>query len=45
MFAVCIPLNLRMAVDEGRLSPTDLVVLFAGGTGMTYGATVFEWGR
>jgi 3-oxoacyl-[acyl-carrier-protein] synthase-3 len=45
VFSASIPLSLRMAVDEGRLAPTDVVVLFAGGTGMTYGATVLEWGR
>ena len=45
MFSASIQLSLRMAVDEGRLAPTDPVVLFAGGTGMTYGATVLEWGR
>ncbi|MDB4955982.1 MAG: 3-oxoacyl-[acyl-carrier-protein] synthase [Myxococcales bacterium] len=45
LFSAIIPLGLRKAEDEGILKPGDLITLFGGGTGMTYGATVLEWGR
>jgi len=45
LFSAIMPLGLRMATDAGTLAPGDLVLLFGGGTGMTYGATVIQWGR
>ncbi|HTJ44949.1 MAG TPA: 3-oxoacyl-[acyl-carrier-protein] synthase III C-terminal domain-containing protein [Kofleriaceae bacterium] len=45
LFASNIPLILRSAEDEGLVSPDDLVVLFGGGTGVVYGATLVRWGR
>jgi 3-oxoacyl-[acyl-carrier-protein] synthase-3 len=44
LFAASIPLGLRMAEDRGLLRNDDRVLLFGGGTGMTYGATVLRWG-
>ncbi len=34
---------LREAVDEGRVTPGDLVVLVAFGAGLTWGAAAIEW--
>ncbi len=44
MVAVSIPLVLAKAVREEQLHPGDLVVLFGGGVGSTYGSTVLRWG-
>jgi 3-oxoacyl-[acyl-carrier-protein] synthase III len=44
LFAASIPLGLQMAAERGLLKSDDRVVLFGGGTGMTYGATVLRWG-
>jgi hypothetical protein len=30
---------------DGLLGDGDLVTLFGGGTGITYGAAVLRWGR
>ena len=35
---------LAVAEAEGRLAPGDLVLLAAFGGGLTWGATVVEWG-
>lgn len=43
VFSSILPLGLRVAQDQHLVERGDLVVLFAGGTGMTYGATVLEW--
>jgi 3-oxoacyl-[acyl-carrier-protein] synthase III len=45
LFSASIPLGLRLAEDSGVLGERDLALLFGGGTGVTYGATVIEWGR
>ena len=45
LFAVSIPLVLQLAQQRGLLEPDHLLVLFGGGTGMTYGATIMRWGR
>jgi 3-oxoacyl-[acyl-carrier-protein] synthase-3 len=44
VFAASIPLGLALAEREGRLSPGDRVLLFGGGTGMTFGAIALVWG-
>jgi len=38
-----IPSALRVAYDEGRLKPGDLVVLCAFGAGFTWGSTLLRW--
>lgn len=43
LFAVSIPLVLSVAEREGLLRPDDRVLMFAGGTGVTYGATLLRW--
>jgi 3-oxoacyl-[acyl-carrier-protein] synthase-3 len=43
LFSAIIPFGLRTAHDEGLLHDGDLVALFGGGTGMTYGATLLVW--
>lgn len=43
VFSSILPLGLRAAQEQHLLERGDLAVLFAGGTGMTYGATVLEW--
>ncbi|MCE9576458.1 MAG: hypothetical protein K8W52_25135 [Deltaproteobacteria bacterium] len=45
LFASNIPLVLHRAEERGMLAPDDRVVLFGGGTGVTYGATLLRWGR
>lgn len=45
LFAASIPLSLARAEAAGTLRPDDIVLLFGGGTGMTYGATLLRWGR
>jgi 3-oxoacyl-[acyl-carrier-protein] synthase III len=45
LFAVSIPLGLQIAERDGKLAADDLFILFGGGTGMTYGATLMRWGR
>ena len=44
LFASMIPASLATAADAKLVSDGDLVVLSGGGPGMTYGATVLEWG-
>jgi 3-oxoacyl-[acyl-carrier-protein] synthase-3 len=44
LLASNLPATLARAEQEGRLQPGDLVVLMAGGQGMTYGASVLRWG-
>lgn len=43
VFSSILPLGLRAAQEQHLVQRGDLAVLFAGGTGMTYGATVLEW--
>jgi 3-oxoacyl-[acyl-carrier-protein] synthase-3 len=43
IFASSIPLVLDTAHREGSLAAGDIVLLFGGGTGATYGATVLRW--
>ncbi|HSN26407.1 MAG TPA: 3-oxoacyl-[acyl-carrier-protein] synthase III C-terminal domain-containing protein [Kofleriaceae bacterium] len=43
VFASSIPLVLETAHASGSLVAGDVVVLFGGGTGATYGATVLRW--
>ncbi len=38
-----IPSALRVALEEGRLRPGDLVVLCSFGAGFTWGATLLRW--
>jgi 3-oxoacyl-[acyl-carrier-protein] synthase-3 len=45
LFACNLPLVLREAEDGGLVGGGDLVVLFGGGTGVVYGATLVRWGR
>jgi 3-oxoacyl-[acyl-carrier-protein] synthase-3 len=42
--AATIPMALALAEDEGRLSDGTVVLLAAFGAGLTWGATVVEWG-
>ena len=42
--AVSIPLVLDAALRGAMFSPGDLVLLFGGGVGATYGATLMRWG-
>lgn len=44
LFAASIPLSLERAAAAGELGPDDMVLVFGGGTGMTYGATLLRWG-
>ena len=44
LFAASIPLGLAIGEREGRLRPDDLLLIFGGGTGLTYGSTVVRWG-
>lgn len=43
--AATIPIALAEAREEGRLSPGDRVLLGAFGGGLTWGATIVEWGE
>jgi 3-oxoacyl-[acyl-carrier-protein] synthase III len=43
--AATLPLALAHAQDRGRLAPGDRVLLAAFGAGLTWGGTVFTWGR
>jgi len=45
LFSCNVPLVLRRAEDERLLVSGDLALLFGGGTGVTYGATLVRWGR
>jgi 3-oxoacyl-[acyl-carrier-protein] synthase III len=45
LFGAILPMGLYEAELQGLLADGDLVMLAAGGAGMTYGATVLEWGR
>jgi len=44
MLAVSIPLVLERGMTDGSLRDGDLAVLFGGGVGYTYGATLVRWG-
>lgn len=43
IFASSIPLVLDTAQRAGSINAGDIVLLFGGGTGATYGATVLRW--
>lgn len=45
LFAANIPFVLRTAEDRGLLASGDVAVLFGGGTGVVFGATLLQWGR
>ena len=45
LFAASLPLVLATGAEQGLLAAGDLVVLFGGGTGITYGASLVRWGR
>jgi len=42
--AATLPMALTLAEEEGRLQPGAVVLLSAFGAGLTWGATVIEWG-
>ena len=42
--AATIPVALTEALEEGRISPGDVVVLTAFGGGLTWGSAVYRWG-
>jgi 3-oxoacyl-[acyl-carrier-protein] synthase III len=42
--AATLPMALAIADEEGRLAPGSLVLLAAFGAGLTWGATLVEWG-
>jgi 3-oxoacyl-[acyl-carrier-protein] synthase-3 len=43
--AANIPLGLSVAEREGLLVPGDVVLMFAGGAGLSYSSMVMRWGR
>jgi 3-oxoacyl-[acyl-carrier-protein] synthase III len=43
MFSASIPLTLHRGLADGAIKPGTLVLLFGGGTGMTYGASLMRW--
>jgi 3-oxoacyl-[acyl-carrier-protein] synthase-3 len=43
--AASIPLALAEAVEQGRVSDGDLVLLSGFGAGMTWASAVLRWGR
>ncbi len=45
VFAASLPLVLDAGVRDGSLRDGDLAMIFGGGTGITYGATLLRWGR
>jgi 3-oxoacyl-[acyl-carrier-protein] synthase-3 len=45
LFGSILPAGLHFALEDGLLQDGDTVMLAAGGTGMTNGAMVMEWGR
>jgi 3-oxoacyl-[acyl-carrier-protein] synthase-3 len=45
LFASNIPLVLRHAEDANLIAPGNLVLMFGGGTGSTYGSTLVRWGN
>jgi len=44
LFGASIPLILETAQQRGMLAADDVVVMYGGGVGATYGATVMRWG-
>lgn len=42
--AASIPIALSEALDQGAISPDDVVAMVAFGGGLTWGATVLRWG-
>lgn len=45
IFGASLPLVLEAGESEGLLAAGDLLVLFGGGTGITFGATLVRWGK
>jgi 3-oxoacyl-[acyl-carrier-protein] synthase-3 len=45
MFGANIPVSLEIAASEGKLRKGDLVLMFAGGAGLTYSSMVMRWSR
>jgi 3-oxoacyl-[acyl-carrier-protein] synthase III len=43
--AASIPLALDEAVNEGKIQPNHIIVASGFGAGLSWGATVFQWGR
>ncbi len=43
--AATIPVALTEALEEGRISPGDILVLTAFGGGLTWGSVVYRWGE
>jgi 3-oxoacyl-[acyl-carrier-protein] synthase III len=43
--AATIPVALTEALEEGRISPGDVLVLTAFGGGLTWGSVVYRWGE
>jgi 3-oxoacyl-[acyl-carrier-protein] synthase III len=43
--AASIPLALDEAVRQGKIKPGDVIVASGFGAGLTWGATVFQWGK
>jgi 3-oxoacyl-[acyl-carrier-protein] synthase-3 len=44
MSSASIPVALHEAIEEGRVSDGDTIVLCGFGGGLTWGATVLNWG-
>lgn len=45
LFGASIPLVLETAQERGLVEPGSLVVMYGGGVGSTYGATVLRWSQ
>lgn len=45
MFGANIPTSLSTAAESGQLRDGDLVLMFAGGAGLTYSTMLLRWGR
>lgn len=43
--AASIPLALDEAVRQGQIQPNDVIAASGFGAGLTWGATIFKWGR
>jgi 3-oxoacyl-[acyl-carrier-protein] synthase-3 len=45
MFGANIPFGLDLAQKDGLVKADDLVLMYAGGAGLTYSSTLLRWGR